>query len=55
MTEPTYNPETNPLGKYKPDQNDFNAYIDYIMGRPGQKATYEGFRKFREGRKKNQC
>ena len=34
------------LGRYKPNQNNFNAYIDYIIGRPGQKATYEGFRKF---------
>ena len=33
---------------YKPDPDSFNAYIDYMIGRPGQKATYEGYRKFKK-------
>ena len=39
---------------YKPDPNSFNAYIDYMIGRPGQKATYEGYRKFKKERERKQ-
>ena len=42
------------LGKYKPNQNSFNTYIDYIIGRPGQKATYEGYKKFKKERERKQ-
>lgn len=35
---------------YKPDPDSFNAYIDYMIGRPGQKVTYEGYRKFKKER-----
>ena len=37
-------------GSYKPDPDSFNAYIDYMIGRPGQKATYEGYKKFKKER-----
>ena len=37
-------------GNYKPDPESFNAYIDYMIGRPGKKVTYEGYRKFKKER-----
>lgn len=39
---------------YKPDPDSFNAYIDYMIGRPGQKATYESYRKFKKEREGKQ-
>lgn len=40
------------LGRYKPNQESFNAFIEYLFKNPGEKLTYENYRKFKKGRKK---
>lgn len=43
------------IGNYKPDKDDFEAYIEYTFANPGETKTYKGFLKFKEGRKEDQC
>lgn len=38
-------------GKYKPDPESFNAFIEYLKNNPGKKLTYEDYREYKEGRK----
>ena len=39
-------------GRYIPDPDSFNAFIEYLKKNPGKKLTYEDYKKYKEGRKK---
>lgn len=36
--------------RYKPDPDSFNAFIEYLKNNPGEKATYEDYKKFKKER-----
>lgn len=46
--------ETKKPGTYVPDQDSFEAFIEYMFANPGKNLTYREFIKFKKEKENNQ-